>query len=80
MTKRFGNTPELFAENIEALDFEYYLADGTVTNVLANPSLVRMIGINVTAKSLRPELNSPNHQYRTRSYSLKVKLRNFGLS
>jgi len=80
MTRRFGNTPELFAENIEALDFEYYLADGTVTNVLTNPSLVRMIGINVTAKSLRPELNSPDHQYRTRSYSLKVKLRNFGLS
>ena len=70
----------MFAENIEALDFEYYLADGTVTNVLTNPALVRMIGINVTAKSLRPELNSPNHEYRTRSYSLKVKLRNFGLS
>jgi type II secretory pathway pseudopilin PulG len=79
MISHFGGTPEVFAENIENLDFMYYYEDGTSSNQLTNPGLVRMIGINVTAKSLRPDLNSPNGEYRTRDFSLKVKLRNFGL-
>jgi hypothetical protein len=79
MISHFGGTPEVFAENIENLDFVYYYEDGTSSNQLTNPGLVRMIGINVTAKSLRPDLNSPNGEYRTRDFSLKVKLRNFGL-
>ncbi|UCC80922.1 MAG: prepilin-type N-terminal cleavage/methylation domain-containing protein [Candidatus Zixiibacteriota bacterium] len=80
MIERLGQSPEIYAENIEHLDFEYYLEDGTSTTMYANPFDVRMIGINVRAKSLRPELNSPNGDYRKRDFSLKVKLRNFGLS
>jgi len=79
MMSHFGGTPEVFAENIETLDFVYYYEDGTSSNQLTNPGQVRMIGINVTAKSLRPDLNSPNGEYRKRDFSLKVKLRNFGL-
>jgi type II secretory pathway pseudopilin PulG len=80
MIQRLGAAPEVFAENIESLDFEYYLDDGTSTSVLANPSRVRMIGIHVVAKSFRPDLNSPHGEQRKRDFTLKVKLRNFGLS
>jgi prepilin-type N-terminal cleavage/methylation domain-containing protein len=80
MIQRIGQAPEVFAENIESLDFTYYYEDGTSSNVLTNPTLVRMIGINVVAKSFRPELNSVNGESRKRDFTLKVKLRNFGLS
>jgi type II secretory pathway pseudopilin PulG len=80
MIQRLGEAPEVFAENIESLDFEYFLEDGTSTSVMANPSLVRMIGIHIVAKSFRPDLNTPNGEQRTRDFTLKVKLRNFGLS
>jgi prepilin-type N-terminal cleavage/methylation domain-containing protein len=80
MVERLGQSPEILAENIETLDFEYYLDDGSSSIQLTDPSRVRMIGINVVAKSFRPELNSPDGEYRTRDFTLKVKLRNFGLS
>jgi len=80
MIERLGQSPEIYAENIEHLDFEYYLEDGTSTAMFTNPFDVRMIGINVRAKSFRPDLNSPNGNYRKRDFSLKVKLRNYGLS
>lgn len=80
MMQKLGQPPEIFAENIEDLDFIYYLEDGTSTGVMVNPNMVRMIGIHVVARSFRPDLNSPNGEYRTRDFTLKVKLRNFGLS
>ncbi len=80
MIERLGQPPEIYAEHIEHLDFEYYLEDGTSTTMYANPFDVRMIGINVRAKSFRPELNTVNGDYRKREFTLKVKLRNFGLS
>jgi prepilin-type N-terminal cleavage/methylation domain-containing protein len=79
MVERLGESPQILAENIETLDFEYYLDDGSSSIQLTDPNRVRMIGINVVARSFRPELNSPNGEYRTRDFTLKVKLRNFGL-
>jgi prepilin-type N-terminal cleavage/methylation domain-containing protein len=80
MIQRMGQNPEVFAENIESLNFKYYYADGTSSNALTNPNQVRMIEINVVAKSFMPELNSVNGEIRKRDFTLKVKLRNFGLS
>lgn len=80
MIHRLGENPAIFAENIETLDFLYYLDDGTTTSQLTDPGRVRMIEINVVARSFRPELNSPNGEYRKRDFTLKVKLRNYGLS
>jgi hypothetical protein len=78
MIESLGQQPEIYAENIEDLDFTYYLDDGTVSNQLTNLDNVRMIGINVTSKSQRPELNDTDIQNRSRNLTLKVKLRNFG--
>jgi prepilin-type N-terminal cleavage/methylation domain-containing protein len=80
MIHRLGQHPLVFAENIETLDFEYHLDDGTITNQLTDPNLVRMISINVVARSFRPDQNNEDGHYRTRDFTLKVKLRNFGLS
>jgi type II secretory pathway pseudopilin PulG len=79
MIQRLGQSPAVFAENIETLNFEYFLDDGTSSDVLTDFSRVRMIGITVVARSFRPELNSQNGE-RTRDFTLKVKLRNFGLA
>lgn len=78
MIERLGQQPEIYAENIEGLDFTYHLDDGTVSNQLTNIDNVRMIGIDVTSKSQRPELNDTDRQNRSRNLTLKVKLRNFG--
>jgi type II secretory pathway pseudopilin PulG len=81
MIQRLGESPQVFAENIEILNFEYQLDDGTMTNQLTDPNRVRMININVVAKSFREDLNNNmDGEYRTRDFTLKVKLRNFGLS
>ncbi len=79
MIERLGQQPEIYAENIENLDFTYHLVDCTISNELTNLDNVRMIGIDVTSKSQRPELNDTDGQYRSRNFSLRVKLRNFGI-
>lgn len=79
MVQHLGQPAEVYAENIEDLDFLYYYADGSELNQLTNPDSLRMIGIDVTAKSGMENLNRVNGQYRTRNHFLKVKLRNFGL-
>ena len=79
MIERLGQQPEIYAENIDGLDFTFYLDDGTVSSQLTNPDNVRMIGIDVTSKSQRPELNDIDRHRRSRNLSLKVKLRNFGI-
>ncbi len=78
MIERLGQQPEIYAENIEDLDFTYYLEDGTVSSQLTNLDDVRMIGIDVTSKSQRSDLNDTDRQNRSRNLTLKVKLRNFG--
>lgn len=79
MIERLGQQPEIYAENIEDLDFTYYLDDGTVSSQLTNLDDVRMIRIDVTSISQRPELNDTDGHCRSRNLSLKVKLRNFGV-
>lgn len=49
------------AENIEALQFFYTLADGTTTLAPADPDLIRSVKVSLVARSDREDLNIVNN-------------------
>ncbi len=72
-------TPQVYAENIVNLDFRYFLTYGAVVTETNTPHLIRMVEIDVTARSDKPDPDFIDG-YRTRNFSLRVKVRNLGIS
>ncbi len=73
-----GGGGQPVADNIEALEFTYYDANGDVTS---NPPDIRMVKVEVTAKTniLDPDLKEGEDGYRRRSLCSTIKVRNMGL-
>jgi len=71
-----GKTPQIYAENIEDLQFRYTMKGGAVVNVPPSSADVREIHIDVVARSNRPDVDFPDDPYRRRTYSTKVNTRN----
>ena len=46
-----GGGPQVFAENIQSLQFRYTLKDGSEMDSPAAPADIRVIGVNVRAKT-----------------------------
>lgn len=75
-----GKTPQVYAENISDLQFRYRLEDGNLVNVPVAVEDVREILISVTGRSANPDPDKPeDEQYRTRTSSTSVALRNLGV-
>lgn len=72
-----GDGPQPVAENMESLQFTYYDANGNVTG---NPPDIRMIRVQVTAKT---SMSDPQYKggdgYRRRTLSSDINVRNMGL-
>ena len=70
-----GAGPQPVAENIENLQFAYFDANGNPT---ANPPDIRMIQVNIVARSDRPdpELAKVGDGFRRRTLTSNVQLRN----
>jgi len=72
---------KVVAENIRNLQFEYTLADGSVTDSPANLAAIRVIRVDVTAKS---DVIDPDYKaeggYRTRQIISSILPRNMALS
>jgi hypothetical protein len=71
-----GRAPQVYAENIEDLQFRYTMKGGAVVNVPPSSADIREIHIDVVARSNRPDVDFPQDPYRRRTYSTKVNLRN----
>ncbi|MDD3732164.1 MAG: prepilin-type N-terminal cleavage/methylation domain-containing protein [candidate division Zixibacteria bacterium] len=77
-----GQTPQIFADNITDLQFQYKLKNGTIVDqpVLIND--VTEVLISVTGRSRNPDYEAtivaedPNSGYRLRTYTSTVNLRN----
>jgi len=71
--------PQVYAENIIDLQFNYRMKNGIVTTSPAIASNVREVEIQLSARSSKPDIDFPDDPYRHRSYSSKVNLRNLDI-
>jgi hypothetical protein len=71
--------PQIYAENISNLNLSYVISSGTTVNVPSVISMVREVIIRVDARSDQTDSDLQN-QYRTRSLTTRVKVRNLGIS
>lgn len=80
MLKLPGKAPQIYAENISDVQFRYRLEDGSVVDVPVAVEDVREILISVTGRSANPDPDkADDEQYRTRTSSTSVALRNLGV-
>jgi prepilin-type N-terminal cleavage/methylation domain-containing protein len=78
MFQSFGLSPVVFAENIIDLNFRYYMENGSIVTQTAAPWNIRMVEIEVVGRTDSPDEEFVT-DYRTRSFNLRVKVRNLGL-
>ena len=79
MVQALGQTPQVYAENIEDLQFHYKMKNGTVTGSPAIISNIREVEMAITARSSKPDQDFPGNPYRRRIYASKVNLRNLDI-
>lgn len=75
MIQTYGNSPQVLAENIIGLDFRYFLANGAIVTQTSNPGQIRMVEIDVLGRTSSPDQEF-FEDYRTRNFTLRVKVRN----
>jgi len=82
MMQQLGQSPQIFADNITDLQFQYKLDNGTVVDEPVLIDDVREVLISVTGRSQHldheapTDVGDPNSGYRLRTYSSSVNLRN----
>ena len=74
-----GGPGEVLADNVENLQFRYTLNDGTVTDLPVLPESVRMVTINVTARTNIKDPQLSGDGYRRRTLSSYTIVRNMEL-
>lgn len=74
-----GKAPAMYAENIADLQFRYRLSNGTIVDQPVLMSDVREVMISVTGRSNQPDYAYDEPQYRNRTYSSSVFVRNIGI-
>ena len=74
-----GGGGEVLADNVENLQFKYTLNDGTVTDLPVLPESVRMVTINVTARTNVKDPQLSGDGYRRRTLSSYTIVRNMEL-
>ncbi|HEX7400835.1 MAG TPA: prepilin-type N-terminal cleavage/methylation domain-containing protein [candidate division Zixibacteria bacterium] len=78
MQQHMLETPVVYAENIEDLQFRYGLANGVYVDVPPAASVVREVVISLVARTDKKDLQFAG-EYRRRSLTSDVKIRNLGL-
>lgn len=79
MVQYDGNAPQVYADNITELNFQYTISSGNVVDVPPSPQVVREVGIDVAARNDKPD-NEFYEQYRTRALNTRVMTRNLGVN
>jgi len=78
MRQGVGETPQVYAEDVEDLQFRYGLANGVFIDVPPAASVVREVLISLSARTERKDLQFTG-KYRRRTLTSDVKVRNLGL-
>jgi Tfp pilus assembly protein PilV len=74
-----GHSPQVYAENIEDLQFRYTMKNGTVTAAPAIAADIREVSIELTGRTDNPDLDFTQDPYRRRVYASKVNVRNLDI-
>jgi len=74
-----GDGDQILADNIEGLQLQYTLSNGTVVNSPGTPSDVREVNITITGRTSMPDPQYSGDGYRRQTVSSNVDLRNMGL-
>ncbi len=73
-----GLGAQIYAENVEDLQFQYRLKNGSIVDVPTITTDIREVLFSLTARTEKADPDFPNDPYRRRSYSSRVNLRNLG--
>ncbi len=83
MMKLIGQPPQIYADNITDLQFQYRMKNGMILDAPAVADDIREVLISVTARSANPDYDEQsrgvNDPYRYRTFNTSVFLRNVGL-
>ena len=79
MMQTFGSEPQIFAENVANLNFRYFLNNGAIVDQTNTPDKIRLVEIDLEGRTASRDRALFN-QYRTRNFTLRVNVRNLGLS
>lgn len=71
-----GNPAEIYAENIEDLQFVYTLTNGSEVDMPTSSRDIRLVQVEVQARTDRPDPDFPDDPYRERIYNSAVSPRN----
>lgn len=77
-----GQTPQVFAEDITDLQFQYCMKNGAVVDVPTVIDNIREVSISISGRSHKPDAELAEeleNQYRQRTFSTSVYLRNIGV-
>ena len=78
MISIMNQAPQVFAEDITDLQFQYVLSSGAVVDVPPLATMVREVIISITARTARSDDEFAT-AYRHRNLTTRVKVRNLGL-
>ncbi|KAA3632663.1 MAG: prepilin-type N-terminal cleavage/methylation domain-containing protein [Calditrichaeota bacterium] len=80
MIQVMGDTPQVYAENITDLQFQYVMKNGTTLNAPTVAENIREVQIALSGRSNTPEVDDAGiENYRDRTFSTSVYLRNVGI-
>ncbi len=75
-----GETPQVYADNIFDLQFQYTLKNGMIVDLPPIAENIREVNISLSARSNRPEVDDYGvESYRDRLFTTSVFLRNIGI-
>ncbi len=74
-----GAGDQLVAENIENLQFQYTLSNGTVVDSPADPSDIRIISITLAGRTAIADSKGAGDGYRRQTLSASIEVRNLAL-
>jgi len=79
MVKVDNGAPQVYAENIIDLQFNYVMKNGTILDVPSIPKDVRKVDIQLLARTPLRDIKLTATPYRYREYASNVYLRNIGI-
>lgn len=71
-----GESPQVFAENISDLQFQYKMKNGMISDEPIMVNDVREVSISLTGHSNHPDYDQSTDTLRTRTFTTKVSVRN----
>ncbi len=71
-----GQAPVVYAENIEDLQFQYRMKNGTIVDVPSIDTDIREVLITLMSRTVDPDPDFAQNPYRRRTYTSRVNLRN----